>query len=97
MKISEHMNIFTIRKKILLASKLMGVILILSYVFFTRLPLNADVSLMIWLIFVVLLICAIDLWMARFISKPVSELNEAAGRMAELDFSHFCGVSGNDE
>ena len=72
MKISEHMNIFTIRKKILLASKLMGVILILSYVFFTRLPLNADVSLMIWLIFVVLLICAIDLWMARFISKPVS-------------------------
>ena len=66
MKISEHMNIFTIRKKILLASKLMGVILILSYVFFTRLPLNADVSLMIWLIFVVLLICAIDLWMARF-------------------------------
>ena len=70
MKISEHMNIFTIRKKILLASKLMGVILILSYVFFTRLPLNADVSLMIWLIFVVLLICAIDLWMARFISNP---------------------------
>ena len=97
MKISGQMNVFTIRKKILLASKLMGVILILSYVFFTRLPLNADVSLMIWLIFVVLLICAIDLWMARFISKPVSELNEAAGRMAELDFSHFCGVSGNDE
>lgn len=92
MKISEHMNIFTIRKKILLASKLMGVILILSYVFFTRLPLNADVSLMIWLIFVVLLICAIDLWMARFISKPVSELNEAASRMAELDFAFLRGI-----
>ncbi|MCI8795584.1 MAG: HAMP domain-containing histidine kinase [Dorea sp.] len=97
MKISEQMNVFTIRKKILLASKLMGVILVLSYVFSTRLPLSADVSLMLWLIFVVVLICAIDLWMAQFISKPVSELNKAAGRMADLDFSHLCDVSGHDE
>ena len=86
MKISGQMNVFTIRKKILLASKLMGIILVLSYVFSTRLPLSADVSLIIWLIFVAALICAVDLWMARFISKPVSELNEAAGRMANLDF-----------
>ena len=91
------MNVFTIRKKILLATKLMGVILVLSYVFSTRLPLNADVSLMIWLVFVAVLICAIDLWMSRFISKPVSELNEAASRMANLDFSHFCEVTGHDE
>lgn len=97
MKISGQMNVFTIRKKILLASKLMGVILVLSYVFSTRLPLSADVSLIIWLIFVAALICAVDLWMARFISKPVSELNEAAGRMANLDFSHLCKVSGHDE
>ncbi|MCI8745491.1 MAG: HAMP domain-containing protein, partial [Lachnospiraceae bacterium] len=97
MKISGQMNVFTIRKKILLASKLMGIILVLSYVFSTRLPLSADVSLIIWLIFVAALICAIDLWMARFISKPVSELNEAAGRMANLDFSHLCKVSGRDE
>lgn len=31
MKIKENMNIFTIRKKILLASKLIGVVLIISY------------------------------------------------------------------
>ncbi len=91
------MNIFTIRKKIVLASKLMGAILIFSYVLSTRLQLNADISLMIWLIFVAVLICMIDLWMARFISKPVSELNEAAGRMADLDFSHLCEVTGHDE
>lgn len=97
MKISEQINVFTIRKKILLASKLMGVILVLSYVFSTRLPLNSDVSLIIWLIFVAVLICAIDLWMSRFISKPVSELNEAAGHMANLDFSHFCEITGYDE
>ena len=97
MKMRAQMNVFTIRKKILLASKLMGVILVLSYVISTRLPLNADISLMIWLIFVAVLICVIDLWMARFISKPVSELNEAAGRMAALDFSHLCEVTGRDE
>ncbi len=97
MKMSEHMNLFTIRKKIVIASKLMGAILMLSYVFSTGLPLSTNVSLMIWLIFVAVLICMIDLWMARFISKPVSELNEAAGRMADLDFSHPCEVTGRDE
>ena len=91
------MNVFTIRKKIVLASKLMGAILVLSYMFSTRLPFNSDVSLMIWLIFVIVLICVIDLWMARFISKPVSELNDAADRMANLDFSQLCRVTGRDE
>ena len=97
MKINDRMHVFTIRKKILLASKLMGVILVLSYAFSTRLPLNADVSLGIWLAFVAVLICIIDLWMARFISKPVSELNEAARSMANLDFSQPCRVAGRDE
>ncbi len=97
MKMSDHMNVFTIRKKIVMVSKLMGAILVLSYVFSTRLTLNADVSLMIWLIFVAVLICMIDLWMARFISKPVSELNDAAGHMADLDFSQPCRVTGRDE
>jgi hypothetical protein len=57
-----------------LASKLMGAILIFSYVLSARLLLNADVSLMIWRIFVAVLICMIDLWMARFISAS----NDAA-------------------
>ena len=97
MKINNYMNVFSIRKKMLLASKLTGVILVLSYVLSTRLPLNADASLVVWLVFVVALICMIDLWMARFISKPVSELNEAARNMANLDFSQLCGVAGHDE
>ena len=97
MKINDNMNIFSIRKKILLASKLMGVILVVSYVFSTRLSLNPDISFVIWLIFVAVLICGIDFWMAKFITKPVSELNDAAGRMAALDFSQPCGVTGHDE
>ena len=97
MKISNHINVFTIRKKILLASKLMGIILVVSYVFSTRLPFSEDVSLALWLAFVVALICGIDLWMARFISDPVSRLNDAARRMANLDFSKLCKVTGRDE
>ena len=97
MKISDNMNVFSIRKKILLASKLMGIILVVSYVFSTRLPLNADSSFVIWLVFVAALICVIDLWMAKFITKPVSELNDAARSMADLDFSRPCRVISRDE
>lgn len=97
MKISDKMNVFTVRKKILLASKLVGIILIGSYVLSDKLPVNKDVSFAIWMILVVVLICAIDLLMARFISKPVSELNEAARHMAELDFSKPCKVTSLDE
>lgn len=97
MKISDNMNIFTIRKKILLTSKLIGVVLILSYVFSAKLPVSSDVSFAIWIAFVVVLILAIDLLMAHFISKPVSELNDAARNMAKLDFSQPCKVTSLDE
>ena len=97
MKIKENMNIFTIRKKILLASKLIGVVLIISYVLSTKLPMDTDISFVICVAFVEVLVCAIDLLMARFITKPVSELNEAARNMAELNFSHPCHVESHDE
>ena len=97
MKIRDNINIFTVRKKILMASKLIGVVLIVSYMLSTKLPVHPDISFAVWMVFVVILICAIDLLMAHFISKPVSELNEAARHMAELDFSKPCKVKSLDE
>lgn len=97
MKILENMNIFTVRKKILLASKLIGIVLIVSYVLSGYLPVSTDISFVIWLSFVVALTFAIDFTMAHFISKPVSELNEAARTMARLDFTHPCKVASHDE
>ncbi len=97
MKISDNLNVFTIRKKILLVSKLIGVLLIVSYVLSAKLPINTSYSYALWMAFVVVLILAIDLLMARFISKPVAELNEAAQNMAKLDFFRPCGVSSPDE
>lgn len=97
MKISDRMNVFTIRKKILLASKLIGVLLIVSYVLSEKLPIRSGYSYALWMAFVVVLILVIDLLMARFITKPVAKLNEAARNMAKLDFSHPCMVSSPDE
>jgi len=97
MKISDNMNVFTVRKKILLASKLVGVLLIVSYVLSEKLPVSTGYSYALWMAFVVVLILAIDSLMGRFISKPVAELNESARNMAKLDFSRPCGVTSPDE
>ena len=67
MKILENINIFSLRKKILLVSKLIGIVLIVSYVLSGYLPVSTDVSFVIWLSFVVVLTLAIDFTMAHFI------------------------------
>lgn len=97
MKVSENMNVHTVRKKILLASKVAGLILILSYIFSTKLPFAPDISFVVWLVFVSLLIIVIDLLMGYFISKPISKLNQTAHKMAKLDFSSPCTITTNDE
>lgn len=97
MKTGYNMEFFTIRKKILWASKLTGTLLIVSYILLDRLPVSKDCFFIIWTAFVAALTCAVDLLMAHFISKPVSELNEAARSIAELDFSHPCKVVSRDE
>ncbi|MDE7320903.1 MAG: HAMP domain-containing histidine kinase [Lachnospiraceae bacterium] len=87
----------TVRKKIVMLSKLAGIVLILSYILSTSLPVSRDISVLIWLCFVLLLVLGIDFFMNRFISKPISELNASAGRMAKLDFSVPCGMESADE
>ena len=87
----------TVRKKILMLSKLAGLLLIFSYILSTSLPIGQDLSFVVWLLFLLLLVLLIDFFMGRFISKPVAELNAAAKRMARLDFSAPCAVSSTDE
>lgn len=87
----------TVRKKIILVSKLAGIALIVSYIASTRMPVPPDVSLLIWLIFVTLLVFIIDYLMWKFISSPVSKLNQSAKKMAQLDFSAPCTLETTDE
>ncbi len=87
----------TVRKKILMLSKLAGVALVFCYILSAGLPVSRDVSFLIWLGFLLLLVLGIDFFMGRYITRPVLELNAAAKRMAGLDFSAPCAISSADE
>ena len=93
----ELFSLRTVRKKILMLSKLAGIALIFSYILSTGLPVSKDASLLIWLGFVLLLILGIDFFMQRFITKPIGKLNASAKRMAGLDFSAPCDLVSTDE
>ena len=93
----EVFSLRTVRKKILMLSKLAGLALIFSYVLSTGLPISGDVSFLLWLGFVLLLVLGIDFFMSRFITKPMSKLNASAKRMAGLDFSAPCDLVSTDE
>lgn len=93
----EMFSLRTVRKKIVMLSKLAGIALIFSYILSTSLPFSKDVSFLIWLGFVLLLVLAIDFLAGRFLSDPISRLNDSAKRMANLDFSVPSAVSSRDE
>lgn len=93
----ELFSLRTVRKKLLMLSKLAGAVLIFSYVLSTGLPVSEDASFLLWLGFVLLLVLGIDFFMGRFITKPIAELNASAKRMAGLDFSAPCDLVSTDE
>ncbi len=93
----ELFSLRTVRKKILMLSKLAGVALIFSYILSTGLPVSEDASFLLWLGFVLLLVLGIDFFMGRFITRPIDKLNASAKRMAGLDFSAPCDLNSTDE
>ncbi len=93
----EHFSLRTVRKKIIMVSKLAGIVLIVSYLISTWLPLDEDVSFLLWVIFIILLTLMIDYLLGRFISNPISKICEMAHRAARLDFSQPCKVTSKDE
>lgn len=97
MKIQDNFTFRTVRKKILMVSKLAGILLILSYILSTELEIEPDISLALWFAFVIALVLVVDFLMGHFISKPISKLNQTARKMAKLDFSAPCAITTNDE
>lgn len=93
----ELFSLRTVRKKVVMLSKLAGVALIFSYVLSTGLPVSEDAAFLIWLGFVLLLVLGIDFFMGRSITKPIDKLNASAKRMAGLDFSAPCDLVSTDE
>ncbi len=91
------LSLSTVRKKLLMLSKLAGAALVASYVLCNSLPVGEDVSFLIWAAFLLALVLGVDFFMGRFITKPVFTLNACAKRMAALDFSAPCGLASADE
>lgn len=87
----------TVRKKVLLLSKLVGGIIVLFYLVTLELPAERNISFWIWFVLMAAVIIGVDFVLGRMISKPLEEINHKAGRMAELDFSETCHVNTNDE
>lgn len=75
MNIKDNFTLRTVRKKIIMVSKTAGIVLIISYVVSTRLPIHPDVSFWIWLCFVTALVLVVDYLMGRFISKEFDALH----------------------
>ena len=92
----EQFSFRTVRKKIVMISKIAGIILMISYLISTRLPLEADISFLLWITLVTLLVIMIDFLLGRFISDPISEICEMAHRAARLDFSLPCQITSKD-
>ena len=97
MNIKDSFSLRTVRKKIIMISKMAGIVLIISYIISIRLPIEQDFSFLLWLCFVTLLVLIVDYLMGRFISKPIDRLSETARKMAQLDFSSTCEIHTNDE
>lgn len=93
----ERFSLRTVRKKIVMISKIAGILLMISYLISTRLPLGENLSFLVWVIFVVLLIMMIDHLLGRFISDPMDKICEMAHRVARLDFSQPCKITSKDE
>lgn len=93
----EHFSLRTLRKKIVMLSKIAGAILIVSYIISTRLQINQDVSFLIWIIFIVALMLAVDFLLGYFITDPISTLCKSARKIADLDFTSQCEITSDDE
>lgn len=93
----EHFSLGSVRKKIIVISKIAGSVLMISYLISTRLPIEEDISFLLWVAFVILLVIMIDYLLGRFISEPISKICEMAHRTARLDFSQPCQITSKDE
>ena len=97
MKLKDMFTLHTVRKKLLMVSKIMGILLILSYLASAYLPLKTDTAFFLWMLFVVAMVLLLDFLLGRLISRPVAKLGRTARAMAKLDFSTPCDLRSRDE
>ncbi len=93
----EQFYMHTVQKKIVFSLKIAGFLLVVSYAAAARLPVQRDISLLIWMGFVVFLVLTADYLLKCFITNPVSKICREAEKIAGLDFSSVCDIRSKDE
>ncbi len=96
-KIDALFDFGTVRKKVLMLSKLMVGTIILFYLATEELPIRKDVGFWIGLALLVGGIMAVDRVLGKLISDPLRRINDTAKSMAALDLSAYCDVVSKDE
>lgn len=87
----------TVRKKVLLLSKLAGGSIVLFYLFTSELPTSRSIAFWIWFVLLVFVIVGVDALLGHFISKPLRSITKVARKMANLDFPTRCEIHTDDE
>lgn len=93
----ERFSFRTVRKKLVIVSKIAGAVLIISYIISTRLPIDRDISFLIWSVFIILIVLAVDFLLGYFITDPISTICSSARKIADLDFTAPCEITSDDE
>lgn len=96
-KIKKLLELNTVRKKVMMLSKLTGGIIVLFYLVTYELPAGRSITFLLWFGLLASVIMGVDFFLGRLISKPLNEINDTAEKMAELDFTAQCKVKTNDE
>lgn len=93
----KYFGLNTVRKKVLMLSKLVGVMIVLFYLVTLELPGSPGAAFWIWFGLMAVVILGVDYLLGRMISNPLQEINETAARMAKLDKDAHCSVDRDDE
>lgn len=92
-----YFGLNTVRKKVLMLSKLVGGVIVLFYLAVPELPGSPGTAFWIWFGMMAAVILGVDYLLGRMISKPLQEINDTAARMAKLDEEAYCRVNTGDE
>lgn len=90
------MGLNTVRKKVLMLSKLAGVAIVIFYLVTAGL-VDTGTAFWVWFLLMVLVVLGVDYLLGKMISRPLLEINDMARQMAKLDFSAYCNVDTDDE
>ncbi len=87
----------SLSKKLFILSKIMGLVIILVYLFANKYLNNNYFSLFVWVIFVFILIIIFDWIFGLLVNKPLDTINKTAHQMSILKDSAYCDLRTGDE